>query len=58
MEFEEWKAKLDLELEIMDKLIALLTQLRDVTACSSYPNGLDSYGLRKKQPKENDICGK
>jgi hypothetical protein len=58
--FHAWRDRLDIEVSTLDKLIAHLTQLRDATACQSYPGGLKSFGLRKKQSYESGMedCGK
>ena len=60
MSFEEWQLQLEMELKAMDKVISLLIQLREATASQSYPGGLTSFGLRKRQSYEPGMedCGK
>ena len=53
MDYENWKKQLDMEVECLDKVIALLVTLRDAAAMSSYPGGLATLGIRKKQAFDN-----
>jgi len=57
MNKEDWLKQQEMEVAILDKVIAHLKLLRDAAAISSFPGGLKDFGIRKKQAYDHWVAG-